>query len=262
VSPSPSSRAGVPHDPGSGRLPRCKDRFRVRPVRFRASPGRAQSRRPHPPRSPLGSGGRLRPQPHRCHIVVALTTSMSHRCCSGRGGWPARPAPRGSQVHCRLNGQLAAGRSVGGVGAFPSQGSGCHMRCRCAASVRGCRWIVRDERRATVGLNWPCAWMARASQLLDLAVILHQGAAAQPWEARAARPRPAASSLISLARPTGACVARAPFGPHRPAVPRSHTGRRAPWGADGVIEPSRRSSATSTSSRQVRIVRSSIRSRG
>ena len=39
-------------------------------------------------------------------------------------------------------------------------------------------------------------------------------------------------------------------------------GRSTPWGADGVIEPSRRSRATSTSSRQVRMVRSSIRSRG
>ena len=41
-----------------------------------------------------------------------------------------------------------------------------------------------------------------------------------------------------------------------------YTGRRAPWGAAGVIDPSRRSRATSTSSRQVRTVRSSIRSRG
>ena len=41
-----------------------------------------------------------------------------------------------------------------------------------------------------------------------------------------------------------------------------HTGRRAPWGVNRVMEPSRRSRATSTSSRQVSAVRSSIRSRG
>jgi hypothetical protein len=83
--------------------------------------------RPTVLRRRLPSGGRLRPQPHRCDIVVALTTPMPHRCCSGRAGWPARPAPRGSQGHCRLNGQLAAERSAGGVGASPATGLECHM---------------------------------------------------------------------------------------------------------------------------------------
>ena len=59
---------------------------------------------------------------------------------------------------------------------FPSPGSGCHMRRRCAASVRGMSTDCAGRAESHSGLNRACTWMAGASQLPDLAVILNQAA--------------------------------------------------------------------------------------
>ena len=80
--------------------------------------------------------------------------------------------------------------------------------------------------------------------------VVKQIVGAKPKSALLTRARRVHLSLLPRDGPSGA------------PRPLYVTGRSAPWGADGVIEPSRRSSATSTSSRQVRMVRSSIRSRG
>jgi hypothetical protein len=150
--PSRLSGCHVPWgDPGRitvppGPLPRpARSASAPRPVRFRAPPGplprpARSASAPHPsghnpaglirpasPPQPLPSGGRLRPQPHRCHIVVALTTPLSHRCGSGRTRWPARPAPCASQAHCRLNGQLTPGQALAELPCSTLWGRGCHM---------------------------------------------------------------------------------------------------------------------------------------
>ena len=49
------------------------------------------------------------------------------------------------------------------------------MRCRCAASVRGVLPDCAGRVESHGGLNRACVWMARASPLPDLAVMLNQG---------------------------------------------------------------------------------------